>query len=280
MIPVSVFIMTKNEHKDLPGCLDSVSWCDDVHVFDSMSTDDTVAIAEQRGATVTRRPFDDESTHQNWGLLNIRFKYAWVFKLDADERMTPELVDEVERAVRAPGAAAAFRVKRRDYLLDTWLKHVVPSPFNVRLFRPERMRFERIINPVPIVDGPVHELSAHFVHYPFSKGLAHWLERHNRYSSMEAEQILINRRQNKAFSVRGAFTEPDINLRRRHQKELFYRMPLRPIVKFLLLYVYKRGFLDGAPGLQYAILQTMYEYMIVLKVRELRRQAAAGGGRT
>jgi glycosyltransferase involved in cell wall biosynthesis len=275
LIPVSVFIMTKDEQRDLPGCLDSVAWCDDVHVFDSMSTDDTIAIAERFGATVTRRVFDDESTHQNWGLRNIGFRYPWVFKLDADERMTPELIEAVGQAVQAPGAAVAFRVARRDYLFGTWLKHVVPSPFNIRLFRPERMRFERIINPAPIPDGPVGELDAYFVHYPFSKGISHWLDRHNRYSSMEAEQILINRHLRKGFSIRLAFTATDINLRRYHQKELFYRLPLRPLAKFVLLYLFKRGFLDGRAGLQYAILQTIYEYMIVVKVQEIRRREIA-----
>jgi len=262
--------MTKNEQQDLPGCLASVSWCNDIHVFDSMSTDETVAIAERAGATITPRPFDDWSTHENWGLRNIPFLYPWVFKLDADERMTPPLVEAIARTVRAPGDAVAFRVQRRDFLLDTWLRHAAPSPFYLRLFRPERMRYERIINPVPIPDGPVGQVNGFLDHFPFSKGLTHWIDRHNRYSSLEAEQILINQRDNKGYSIRLAFTATDFHVRRHQQKELFYRLPLRPLVKFLLLYVARRGFLDGRAGLRYAILQSIYEYFIVLKTRELR----------
>jgi hypothetical protein len=106
-------------------------------------------------------------------------------------------------------------------------------------------------------------------HFPFSKGIGHWLERHNSYSTLEARQIMENRRGRVAFSLRKAFVNGDFHDKRFHQKELFYRLPFRPIVKFLLLYVGKRGFLDGHAGLTYAVLQAMYEYMIVLKVREL-----------
>jgi hypothetical protein len=99
--------------------------------------------------------------------------------------------------------------------------------------------------------------------------MAHWLERHNSYSSLEARQIAQNRATNRPFSLTQAFFGKDRNERRFHQKEIFYRMPARPLLKFFLLYGFKRGFLDGRAGLQYAMLQTFYEYMIVLKTREL-----------
>ena len=76
---ISVLILTKDEEQDLPGCLDSVSWSDDIHVYDSYSDDKTVSIAQDFGATVTQRQFDDWSAHQNWGLRNIRFRHPWVF---------------------------------------------------------------------------------------------------------------------------------------------------------------------------------------------------------
>lgn len=272
MIPISVLILTRNEQQDLPGCLESVAWSDDVHVYDSMSTDRTLEIAQAAGATITQRPFDNWASHQNWGLRNIAFKHPWVFYIDADERMTQELVRAVQTAVTEPGDRVAFRLKRRDFFLDTWLKHVQTSPFYMRLFRPEKMRYERLVNPVSLADGPVGEVPGYLDHFPFSKGLGHWFERHNSYSRFEAEQILANRRGTEGFSVIKALTENDFHERRFHQKELFYRLPLRPVVKFLLLYVVKRGFLDGRAGLRYAILQSIYEYMIVLKVKELEVQ--------
>ncbi len=273
MSGISVLILTKNEQQDLPGCLESVAWSDDIHVYDSMSTDNTVKIAESFGAKVTQRPFDNWSSHQNWGLQNISFKHEWVFYIDADERMTSELVEEVIAAANRPKDSVAFRIRRRDFFNGTWLKHVQVSPFYMRLFRPERMRYERLVNPISIADGAVGQLKENLDHFPFSKGIGHWLERHNAYSKFEAEQIINNRQQNKAFSIIKAFTASDFHERRFNQKELFYRMPLRPLIKFILLYVVKRGFLDGRAGLRYSILQAIYEYMIVLKVDELQRSA-------
>jgi glycosyltransferase involved in cell wall biosynthesis len=275
MSRISVLILTKNEQQDLPGCLASVAWSDDVHVYDSVSTDRTVEIAQAFGATVTPRPFDNWAAHQNWGLANIAFKHPWVFYIDADERMSPELAKAVQAAVQQPGDAVAFRVQRRDFFVGTWLKHVQASPFYMRLFRPEKMRYERLVNPISIADGPVGQVTGYLDHFPFSKGIGHWLERHNSYSRFEAEQIMANRKGQASFSLVKAFTAPDFHERRFHQKELFYRLPLRPVIKFLLLYIGKRGFLDGVAGLRYAMLQAIYEYMIVLKVDELERTQKA-----
>ncbi len=274
---ISVLILTKNEQQDLLGCLESVAWSDDVHVFDSMSTDETIAIAEKFGARVTQRDYGecklafggDESEHRNWGLQNIPFKYPWVFVIDADERTTPELVQAMNEAVLEPGDCVAFRLQRRDFFLGTWLKHVQTSPFYIRLFMPTKIHHERMINTVTIVDGKVGEISGFLDHFPFSKGIGYWVERHNSYSRFEAQQIVENRKNQATFSLAKAFTAKDFNERRFHQKELFYRMPFRPLIKFLILYVGKRGFLDGRAGFTYAMLQSIYEYFIVLKTREL-----------
>jgi hypothetical protein len=161
-------------------------------------------------------------------------------------------------------------VQRRDFFLDTWLRHVQASPFYIRLFQPGQVRYERLVNPVTLVDGPVGQVAGYLDHFPFSKGVTHWLTRHNAYSSLEAAQILANRGSRAGFSLRAALFARDFNERRFHQKELFYRLPGRPVLKFLMLYVLKRGFLDGRAGLTYALLQSFYEYMIVLKTRELQ----------
>ena len=278
MSGVSVLILTRNEEQDLPGCLASVAWCDDVHVYDSLSTDHTVQIARAAGAQIVQRAFDNWSAHQNWGLRHIAFRHPWVFYIDADERMTPQLVASVRAAVDAAGDHVAFRVRRRDHFLGTWLRHVQTSPYYLRLFRPERMRYERLVNPVSIADGPVGVIDGDLDHFPFSKGIGHWLERHNSYSSFEASQIVADRKEHKSFSLAKAFFARDFHLRRANQKELFYRLPARPLLKFLLLYFVKRGFLDGRAGFHYAMLQSIYEYMIVLKTRELEARASQQRG--
>lgn len=270
---ISVLILTKNEEQDLPGCLQSVDWSDDIHVYDSYSNDHTVEIARAANARVTQRQFDNWSSHQNWGLSNIPFRHPWVFYIDADERVSPELAASMQNAVQNPGSNVAFRNARRDFWGNRWMKHVVASPFNIRLFRPERMRYERLVNPTCIPEGPVGDLPGYLDHYPFSKGTTHWLNKHNSYSTLEAQQIVQNRAANQKFSVAQALFAKDRNARRFHQKELFYRMPARPILKFLLLYLGKRGFLDGAAGFRYAALQSIYEYMIVLKTDEFTKKS-------
>lgn len=266
---ISILILTKNEQQDLPGCLESVSWSDDVHVLDSYSTDRTLEIARVAKANITQRHFDNWSSHQNWGLANISFRYPWVLYLDADERVSPVLATNIQRSVRDAEGNVAFRIKRRDYWGERWLKHAVASPFNIRLFRPEKMRYERLVNPVSIPLGPVGEVSGYLDHYPFSKGITHWLTRHNSYSSFEAQQIVRNRSANQQLSLHQLFLAKDPNIRRFHQKELFYRMPARPFLKFVLLYICRCGFLDGGAGFVYSVLQAFYEYLIVLKTKEL-----------
>jgi hypothetical protein len=270
---ISVLILTKNEQRDLPGALASVAWSDDVHVFDSCSTDATVEIARAAGAQVQHRVFDDYATHRN-AALALAFKHPWVFLLDADERPTAELCEEMQRVVReAPANAAGFRLRRRDYLFGTWLKHAQLTPFYIRLVRPERAKYTRSINEVLEVDGPVAELVHPLDHFPFSKGFASWMTKHNTYSTMEAE--LIFRQQGlQQPSLRAAFGDADFHTRRLHQKALFYRMPCRPLIKWFTMVFVRGAVLDGAAGVTYATLQAFYEYMIVLKTKELRRGGA------
>jgi glycosyltransferase involved in cell wall biosynthesis len=128
---ISVLILTCNEALDLPGALASVAWSKDIHIVDSHSTDQTVAIAEAAGAHVHPRAFDDYATQRNFG-LQLPFAHPWLFILDADERPTPALSDEMQRLVQtAPAEISAFRLLRRDFLFNTWLKHAQLSPFYI-----------------------------------------------------------------------------------------------------------------------------------------------------
>jgi glycosyltransferase involved in cell wall biosynthesis len=277
-ILASVLILTKNEEKDLPGCLESVAWSNDIHVYDSYSSDNTVSIAQNFGAHVTRNPTSDshtffggnESEYRNWGLKNIPFRYEWLIQLDADERVTDQLAQEIKHVLEAHPSYVAYRIRRRDFFLGKWLKNVQVTPYYVRLYRPGSVHHDRLINPVTIVDGPTGQLGGYLDHFPFNKGISHWLNRHNSYSTLEAQQIHKNLCKDKTVSIVKALTAKDFQSRRYHQKELFYRLPARPLMKFFILYFLKKGFLDGTPGLTYAILQSIYEYMIILKVNELK----------
>lgn len=270
---ISVLILTKNEKQDLPGCLDSVRWCDDIHVYDSFSDDGTVEIATAQGATVIQRKFDNWSAHQNWGLANIPFKYPWVLYIDADERVSEGLRKSLLDFDHRQTDHAAYEIQRRDFAWNgRWLKRAQLSPYYLRLFQPEKMRYERLVNPVSIPNGTVGRLSGYLDHYPFSKGIRNWLQRHLGYADMEAAMRLEDLNKGTAFSWKKALFSSDFTEKRYHQKGLFYKMPGRPLIKWLYIVLWRRAFLDGSAGTRYATLQSIYEYFIVLKTRELIQQ--------
>jgi glycosyltransferase involved in cell wall biosynthesis len=264
---VSILILTLDEEVNLPDCLQSVNWSDDIVVIDSFSEDRTIEIARAGGARVIQRAFDNYAAQRNAGLNKVQFKHPWVLMLDADERVTPELWNEVKTAVdTASPNDCLFHMRRKDYWFGRWLRHSsgYPTWFG-RLIRVGRVTIEREINEQYIADGASGFLKEHLLHYPFNKGIAHWLERHNRYSSMEAI-ALTEERQQKVY-VQGLWSRNPV-MRRQTMKRIAYRLPGRPLIMFGYLYFARHGFLDGRAGLRYCILRAMYEYMIDLKAAE------------
>ena len=267
---LSILILTLNEESNLPECIRSVNWSDDIVVLDSFSSDRTVKIAEEMGARVVQRRFDNWSAHQNWALEHIPFKYPWVFYLDADERVTDDLKEELLAIARdSMRPPVAYYCGRRNMFMGRWIKHAMPPGMIMRFFRPSSVRFQRLVNPVPVIDGPHGYLSGMLIHYNFSKGISEWIDKHNRYSQLEAQEgmRLIHQRE---ANEPGLLTA-DPALRRRALKNLSFKLPWRPLIKFLYFYVWQRGCLDGKPGFTYCVLQAFYEYMIVVKMRELER---------
>ncbi len=268
---ISVVILTRNESTDIAGAIRSVAFSGDIHVFDSFSTDGTQAIATSLGATVHERAFDNYAAQRNASLTLPPFRHDWLLILDADERPTPELAAEMLNAVAsAPSDVAAFRLRRHDYLWDTWLKHAQITPFYTRLIRRGHARYVREINELLEVDGRIVELNAPLNHYPFSKGMAHWIAKHNVYSTMEA-QLLATGAATAHASWKTAFFGNDRGDRRAAQKALFFKLPLRPVVKWCYMMFIRGAVLDGAAGVTYSTLQSIYEYFIELKARELHR---------
>ncbi len=268
---ISILILTKNEEVNIGACLDCLKAFQEVVVLDSVSTDRTQEIARERGARVIERPFDNWAAHQNWAMEHIPFSNSWVFYLDADERMTPELQAEIAQiASDASRAEVAFYCGRKNFFMGKWIRHAMPPGMIMRFFKPKHIRFERLVNPVPVMDGPHGYLRNHFEHYNFSKGLTEWFDKHNKYSLLEAMEGM-KLRKGRTPGLRGLLAR-DRFVRRRTMKELSFRLPMRPWLKFLYLYVLQRGFLDGRAGFDYCRLQATYELMIVMKMRELARQ--------
>jgi len=267
---ISVLILTLNEEISLPACLKAVRWSDDIVVFDSLSSDRTVEIACGAGARVVQRKFDNYSAQRN-AALNVNFKYPWVLMIDADEVVPEDLHTEIAEALRGVIASVdMFRMRRKDMFLGRWLRRSGGYPtWFPRLFRVGHVWVEREINEEMHCKGAIANLSAHLMHYPFNKGVAFWFERHNRYSTMESIALVQEAGETMRWQQ---LLSLDPTLRRKGLKQLAYRLPCRPALVFVYLYLARLGFLDGLAGWRYCRMRAMYEYMIDLKIVELRRR--------
>lgn len=272
---ISVLILTLNEEVNIARCLDSVRWSDDVVVFDSMSTDRTCDIARAAGARVMQRAFDNYGSQREAARSTVEFRHRWVLALDADETPDEQLVVEMNAiSERAEVPECAFRMRRKDHFFGRWLRHATLYPtWFVRFFRPDRIRYEaRSVHEYPLVDGPVGSLQGHLLHDNLSKGLEDWKAKHEKYALLEAAENV--KALSHGIDWGGLFAVSNPVRRRRALKELSFRLPFRPLMRFLYMYVMRLGVLDGAAGLRYCRLLADYEAAIVRQVRTLRR----GGG--
>ena len=268
-IPISVVILTHNEAANIEWCLDSLSWSNDVVVLDSFSTDGTPDLAKGKGARVMYREFDNYAAQRNYVLKEIDYKNFWILMLDADEVVPPELAEEMNRVVKeANHCTTMFRLRRKDFFMGTWLKYSCnySSFWMGRLFRAGHVYIERSVNEEYYTDGIVERLEHSLLHFPFNKGINHWIDKHNRYSSMEAD--LVFRKRSSCWHFADLFRKDPV-IRRKNLKALMFTLPGRPLLMFLGRYFVCGGFLDGWAGLTFCILKTYYEYMIDCKIREL-----------
>jgi glycosyltransferase involved in cell wall biosynthesis len=270
---VSVLILTYNEEVNLPRCLDSLKWCDDIVVVDSGSTDTTVSIAEQAGAKVLSRKFDNFAGQRNFGLNSGVIKNEWVLHLDADEVITPEFQVALEELTPEAGIDAYF-VPSKTMLFEKWLKHAGMWPtYQVRLGHRDKLRFIQVGHgqreDLPL--DRIAKFNEPYLHYSFSHGLTSWLQKHVRYAHDEAAELVKERRAAKqpVLELDGKALDKNVNGRRR-MKMAANRLPLflRPIARFVYIYVLKRGFLDGRLGLLYAFMLAVYEGMIAILAYE------------
>ena len=272
MMNVSVFIQTLNEESNLSRCLESLKWSDDIVILDSFSSDNTEKVASQYNARFYQKKYEGRANNQNWAVENIDFKYEWVWYVDADEITPPELAEEIMEVTSRNNKISAYFVRRRNFLEGRWLKHCGgENTWIARLWKPHDIRWERGANPIALIKGDSGFLVNRFDHYFFSKGYADWIDRHNKYSTYEAIETMKSLT-NKDFRF-NQLIEGDRIKRREALKKLSFRLPLRPLFRFLHMYILNRGFLDGRQGLKYSILIAIYEYFIVLKVHSLKIEA-------
>lgn len=276
-IPVSIVIPIKNEATNLPRCLASVGWADEIFVVDSESSDGSQAIAESNGAKVVQFRFNGTwPKKKNWALENLPFRHEWVFILDADEVLPPEAEGEigsiVEHTIDGP---AGYWINRRFMFMGKWLRHAYYPNWNLRLFRHQLGRYEKLtdvatasgdneVHEHVVVNGKTEHLSCEMDHYAFPS-IEVFVEKHNRYSNWEA-RVALDRYVKQAVT---GLQKEEVGFRRR-LKQISHRLPFRPMLRFFYVYLWQRGFLDGIEGYHFARLHAFYEFLCVLKTRECR----------
>ncbi|MFZ4593556.1 MAG: glycosyltransferase family 2 protein [Verrucomicrobiaceae bacterium] len=280
-VPISLLIPIKNEAANLPRCLASVTWADQVFVVDSKSTDESQLIAEAHGATVAQFEFSGTwPKKKNWSLENLPFTHEWVFILDADEVMPPGAEAEFRKIVTQPGGPNGWWINRRFMFLGQWLRHAYYPNWNLRLFRHRLGRYEKLtevdtasgdneVHEHVIVQGETGKLQCEMDHYAFPS-VAVFIEKHNRYSNWEARVAL-----DRYLSADNGLQMRQVGWRRR-LKQWSMHVPCRPLLRFLYVFVWQKGFLDGRAGLHFAILHGIYEYLCVVKTIEIRLQNTDG----
>ncbi len=277
--PLSVVVIAKNEESNIGRCVSSVAGWADVVVVDDFSSDETAAIAEQAGARIVQHRFEGFAKQRNWALDHIRLHHPWALMLDADEALTPAAQAEcVNVLAESSQDTAGFLICRKTMFLGRWLRRTDGFPvWLMRLVHRDRARFVDCGHgevPAPPVDGLLGRIREPILHYPFANGIEHWLIRHNRYSTREAElEIAKEARWGWAELLNGS--RPN---RRAALRNMARRLPFRPMLRFCYHYLWKRGFLDGRAGLAFSYLMAAYEGMIVAKRWE--REATVGRAQT
>ncbi|VEP11883.1 Glycosyl transferase family 2 [Hyella patelloides LEGE 07179] len=270
----SIYILTYNEATEIAECIESALLSDDIIVVDSFSTDRTVEIASRYPVKVIQHEFESHGKQRTWMLQEISTKYDWVYILEADERMTPELfaecLDRVKKAEKI-----GYYVAERVMFMGKWIRHSTQYPrYQMRLFTKDKVWFtdyghtER-----EVCDGETGFLQETYPHYTSGKGLSRWIEKHNRYSTDEAKETITQLEKGRVDWRSLLFGRSEIE-RRRALKDLSLRLPFRPIIRWFYMYFILKGFLDGKAGFTWCTLQAFYEYLILLKIQEIRQNKA------
>ena len=270
----SIYILTYNEATEIAECIESALLSDDIIVVDSFSTDKTVEIASRYPVKVIQHKFESHGKQRTWMLQEISTKYDWVYILEADERMTPELFAEcLDRVKKAD--KIGYYVAERVMFMGKWIRHSTQYPrYQMRLFAKDKVWFtdyghtER-----EVCNGETGFLKETYPHYTSGKGLSRWIEKHNRYSTDEAKETIAQLEKGRVDWQSLLFGRSEVE-RRRALKDLSLRLPFRPIIRWFYMYFILKGFLDGKAGFTWCTLQAFYEYLILLKIQEIRQNKA------
>lgn len=273
---LSIIILTKDEALNLPFALESLQPLNaDIFIVDSGSSDRTVEIAQQYGCYVCEHPFENQAKQLNWALENLPINTPWVMRLDADERITPELAKELKQVLpNAPQSISGYQVKRRVFFMGRWIRHGGYYPtWLLRIWRnglatcEQRWMDEHII----LAEGDTGNLKYDIIDENH-KGLSFWTEKHNRYAEREVKDLLNQLDSGDDLLLKNNnFVQA--TQRRWVKQNLYGKSPLfwRAFIYFLLRYFAGLGFLDGMEGLIFHFLQGFwYRFLVDAKIYEMK----------
>lgn len=287
LLPITVIVAARNEARNLPRCLESLRDAGEVYVVDSQSTDGTVEIAQARGAHVVQFHYQGGwPKKRQWALESLPLAYDWVFLVDADEALTPELAREIQEAVQNPDCDGYY-IALRMFFLGQELRHSGASFYKLSLFRRGKGRFECRLKDQDrsMADMEVHEhivlgtdgmpgrtarLQHPLLHHNV-ESLSHYIRKHDEYSNWEARVWLEGKGNAKELAPSFFGSQAQ---RRRWLRKKFFSIPGSPVLFFFFKYIFCLGFLDGVPGLIYCGMQGVQFFHIKAKIYELKAQGA------
>jgi glycosyltransferase involved in cell wall biosynthesis len=277
-VPVSIIIPVKNEEKNLLRCLPSVSWADEIFVVDSNSSDSTKKVCHDFAVNLVQFEFNGTwPKKKNWSLDNLPFKNEWVFILDADEVLGPDAEDEffkITSDINHP--IDGYWINRRFMFMGKWLKNAYYPNWNLRLFKHKKGRYEKLtdidtqsgdneVHEHVLVKGETAQLKTEMDHYAFPS-IDVFVEKHNRYSNWEARVAI-----DKFLNQNSGLQQGNVS-KRRLLKKISQKLPFRPTLRFLYVFLWQKGFLDGIEGYYFARMHAVYELLCIAKTHELKKR--------
>ena len=247
-IPLTVVILTKNEAGRIRACIESVRWAAEILVVDDESTDETRDLAASMGARVVQRKMEIEGRHRNWA--HAQAQHEWILSLDADERVTPELAQEIRELFRAgPPPYEVYAIPRKNHLGDRWIQYGgwYPSA-QVKLFKRSVFRWEETtVHPRAFSDRPTGELRCDLLHYTY-RDLRDFVDKMNRQTTLEAQKWVADGR-----------------------RVTLGKAIWRTVDRFFRSFVGKRGYREGTLGLILSVMAGMYQFVSYAKYCEFQQ---------
>ena len=283
-LPLTVIVAARNEARNLPRCLESLGCAAEVYVIDSQSSDATVQIATSYGAQVVQFHYQGGwPKKRQWAMDSLPLSNEWIFLVDADEALTPELASEIRQAIQN-SSRNGYYIALRMFFLGRQLRHCGATFYKLSLFRRGKGRFEcRLrdqdhsmadmeVHEHVVVDGDTARLTNPLTHHNV-ESLSRYIQKHDEYSNWEAKVWVEGEADGQ---LRPSLFDSQAQ-RRRWLKSKFLKIPGSSLWFFLFKYIFSLGFLDGIPGLIYCGFQAVQVFHVKSKIFELRQRRAHQG---